>query len=83
VSGRITRPCAVTAFQSGHQCSDCGRQPIEKGYAAPIWMTFSRRLNSKACVRKGEHGVLLSMPTKIIRTETTDSGEETERAIRS
>ena len=31
---------------------------IEKGYAAPIWMTFKQALDLKANVRKGEHGSL-------------------------
>jgi antirestriction protein ArdC len=54
---------------------------IEKGYAAPIWMTFKQAIELKACVRKGEHGSLVVYADKIIRTETTDSGEEAERAI--
>jgi hypothetical protein len=54
---------------------------IEKGYAAPIWMTFKQALDLKANVRKGEHGSLVVYADKIIRTETTESGEEAERAI--
>jgi antirestriction protein ArdC len=50
---------------------------MEKGYAAPIWMTFKQALELKACVRKGEHGSLVVYADKIIRTETdTDTGEE-------
>jgi antirestriction protein ArdC len=54
---------------------------MEKGYAAPIWMTFKQALDLKASVRKGEHGGLVVYADKIIRTETTESGEEAERAI--
>ena len=55
---------------------------MEKGYAAPIWMTFKQALELKACVRKGEHGSLVVYADKIIRTETdTDTGEESEHAI--
>jgi antirestriction protein ArdC len=31
---------------------------IEKGYTAPIWMTFKQALELKAHVRKGEQGSL-------------------------
>ncbi len=55
---------------------------IEKGYAAPIWMTFKQALELKAHVRKGEHGSLVVYADKIIRTETdAATGEESERAI--
>ena len=55
---------------------------MEKGYAAPIWMTFKQARELKANVRKGEHGSLVVYADKIIRTETdTVTGEEAERAI--
>ena len=55
---------------------------IEKGYAAPIWMTFKQALELNAHVRKGEHGSLVVYADKIIRTETdATTGEEAERAI--
>jgi antirestriction protein ArdC len=55
---------------------------MEKGYAAPIWMTFKQALEPKANVRKGEHGSLVVYADKITRTETdTDTGEESEHAI--
>src|ERR1700730_11380514 len=44
-------------------------------------MTFTQALDLKANVRKGEHGSLVVYADKIIRTETTESGEEAERAI--
>jgi antirestriction protein ArdC len=55
---------------------------MEKGYAAPIWMTFKQALEFKAHVRKGEQGSLVVYADKIIRTETdAASGEASERAI--
>ena len=50
---------------------------MEKGYAAPIWMTFKQALEFKAHVRKGEQGSLVVYADKIIRTETdAETGEE-------
>jgi antirestriction protein ArdC len=55
---------------------------MEKGYAAPIWMTFRQALELRANVRKGEHGSLVVYADKIVRTGTdTDTGEESEHAI--
>jgi hypothetical protein len=55
---------------------------MEKGYAAPVWMTFKQASELKANVRKGEHGSLVVYADKIIRTEAdTVTGEESERAI--
>ncbi len=55
---------------------------IEKGYSAPIWMTFKQALEFKAHVRKGEQGSLVVYADKITRSETDPTtGEEAERAI--
>ncbi len=55
---------------------------IEKGYAAPIWMTCRQAAELKANVRKGEHGSLVVFADRIIRTEAdAATGEEFERAI--
>jgi antirestriction protein ArdC len=55
---------------------------IERGYAAPIWMTYRQAAELKANVRKGEHGSLVVYADTIIRTETDAvNGEETERSI--
>jgi len=42
---------------------------MEKGYAAPVWMTFKQARELKANVRTGEHGSLVVYADKIIRTE--------------
>lgn len=55
---------------------------MEKGYAAPVWMTFKQATELKASVRKGEHGSLVVYADKIIRTETdAKTGEDSEHAI--
>ena len=43
---------------------------MEKGYSAPIWMTFRQALEFEAHVRKGEQGSLVVYADKIIRSET-------------
>jgi antirestriction protein ArdC len=81
-AGRITRPLRGNGIPyQGINVLMLWSAAIDKGYAAPIWMTFKQAIELKACVRKGEHGSLVVYADKIIRTETTDSGEEAERAI--
>jgi antirestriction protein ArdC len=81
-AGRITRPLRGNGIPyQGINVLMLWSAATLKGYAAPIWMTFKQAIELKACVRKGEHGSLVVYADKIIRTETTDSGEEAERAI--
>jgi antirestriction protein ArdC len=53
----------------------------EKGYSAPIWMTYKQAQELGGQVRKGEHGSLVVYANSITRTETNDKGEDTEREI--
>jgi antirestriction protein ArdC len=81
-AGRITRPLRGNGIPyQGINVLMLWSAAIEKGYAAPIWMTFKQALDLKANVRKGEHGSFVVYADKIIRTETNESGEEAERAI--
>jgi antirestriction protein ArdC len=82
-AGRITRPLRGNGIPyQGINVLMLWSAAMEKGYAAPIWMTFKQALEFKACVRKGEAGSLLVYADKIIRTETDEhTGEEAERAI--
>ena len=81
-AGRITRPLRGNGIPyQGINVLMLWSAATLKGYAAPIWMTFKQAIELKGCVRKGEHGSLVVYADKIIRTETTDSGEEAERAI--
>jgi antirestriction protein ArdC len=54
---------------------------MDKGYAAPIWMTFKQALELKASVRKGEHGSLVVFANTVNKTEKNDAGEDVERDI--
>ena len=82
-AGRITRPLRGNGVPyNGINVLMLWSAAIEKGYAAPIWMTFKQAIELKACVRKGEHGSLVVYADKIIRTETdSKTGEEAEHAI--
>jgi antirestriction protein ArdC len=82
-AGRITRPLRGNGIPyQGINVLMLWSAAIEKGYAAPIWMTFKQALELQASVRKGEHGSLVVYADKIIRTETDSAtGEEAECAI--
>jgi antirestriction protein ArdC len=55
---------------------------MEKGYSAPIWMTFKQALALGGAVRKGERGSLVVFALTFTRTEAdTATGEESERDI--
>ena len=81
--GASCGPCAANGIPyQGINVLMLWSEAMEKGYAAPIWMTFKQALELKANVRKGEHGSLVVYADKIIRTETdSETGEEAERAI--
>src|SRR5882724_8643534 len=82
-AGRITRPLRGNSIPyQGINILMLWAAAMEKGYAAPIWMTFKQALELKAHVRKGEHGSLVVYADKMVRTETdAKTGEETEHAI--
>src|ERR1700687_1488103 len=82
-AGRIARPLRGNGIPyRGINVLMLWSAAMEKGYAAPVWMTFRQASELKANVRKGEHGSLVVYADRIIRTETdTATGEEAERAI--
>jgi hypothetical protein len=82
-AGRITRPLRGNGIPyKGINVLMLWSAAMDKGYAAPVWMTFRQASELKANVRKGEHGSLVVYADKIIRTEAdTKTGEEAERAI--
>lgn len=54
----------------------------ERGYGAPLWMTFKQALALGGCVRKGEKGAPVVYASAINRTETDErTGEDVERNI--
>jgi antirestriction protein ArdC len=82
-AGRITRPLRgnLVPYQ-GINVLMLWMEAVEKGYAAPIWMTFKQALELGAHVRKGEKGSLVVYASSITRTETDQAtGEEAERDI--
>jgi antirestriction protein ArdC len=82
-AGRITRPLRFNDIPyQGINVLVLWSAAMEKGYAAPIWMTFKQALELKAHVRKAEQGSLVVYADKIIRTETDETtGEASEHAI--
>ena len=56
-------------------------EAIDRGYTAPLWMTYRQASELGAHVRQGEHGATVVYADRIVRKETDDSGAETERAI--
>jgi antirestriction protein ArdC len=82
-AGRITRPLRGNGVPyQGINVLMLWGAAVERGYAAPIWMTFKQALELGGCVRKGERGNLVVYASTFSRTETDgDSGEESERDI--
>ena len=81
-AGRITRPLRHNgAPYSGINILMLWAEAMDKGFAAPIWMTFKQASELKANVRKGEKGSLVVYANSITRTEEDAKGEETEREI--
>jgi antirestriction protein ArdC len=82
-AGRITRPLRGNGIPyQGINVLMLWSAAMEKGYAAPIWMTFKQAQEFKAHVRKGEQGCLVVYADKIVRTETdAKTGDEIEQAI--
>jgi N-terminal domain of anti-restriction factor ArdC len=82
-AGRITRPLRGNGIPyKGINVLMLWSAAMEKGYAAPIWMTSKQASELRANVRKGVHGSLVVYADKIVRAETdAATGEEAERAI--
>ena len=66
-AGRITRPLHSNL--------------VEKGFAAPIWMTFKQALELGGHVRKGEKGSLVVYASSFTRTERTTRPAKNRNAI--
>lgn len=54
---------------------------IERGYTAPMWMTYRQAQELGAQVRKGEAGSLVVFANRVTRTETNERGDDVEREI--
>jgi antirestriction protein ArdC len=81
-AGRITRPLRHNGLPySGINILMLWADAMDKGFAAPIWMTFKQASELNAHVRKGEKGSLVVYANSITLTEDDGKGEETEREI--
>ena len=66
-AGRITRPLRRNGIPyRGINVLALWLATMDKGYAAPVWMTFKQAAELKARVRKGEHGSLVVYADKIM-----------------
>lgn len=81
-AGRITRPLRANGQPyRGINVLMLWGAAVERGYVAPIWMTFKQAQELGAHVRKGEKGNLVVYANTITKTETDENGEESERDI--
>jgi antirestriction protein ArdC len=81
-AGRITRPLRSNGVPyQGINVLMLWGAAMEKGYSAPIWMTFKQALALGGAVRKGEHGSLVVYASSFTRTEADDKGEESAKDI--
>ncbi len=81
-AGNIIRPLRATGQPyRGVNVLLLWSEALDKGYTAPMWMTYKQATTLGAQVRKGEHGSLVVYADKITKTETDDQGKEAERQI--
>ena len=82
-AGKISRPLRHNGQPyAGVNVLMLWMEATEKGYSAPIWMTFRQAQELGAHVRKGEHGSLVVYANTITQTETNaKTGEDEEKAI--
>lgn len=81
-AGRITRPLRHNGIPyRGVNVLLLWGEALEKGYTAPLWMTYKQSQELGAQVRKGEHGSLVVFADRFTKTETNDAGEAVEHDI--
>jgi antirestriction protein ArdC len=81
-AGRITKPlrCCGTPYK-GINVLLLWSEAVERGYVAPLWMTYKQAQERGGHVRKGEKGSQIVYANKLTKTEENDKGEEIERSI--
>ncbi|CAH1666007.1 Antirestriction protein [Hyphomicrobiales bacterium] len=82
-AGRITRPLRANGIAyRGINILMLWAAATERGYAAPLWLTYKQAQELGGQVRKGEKGSLVVYANTITRTEQDEAtGEELERDI--
>ena len=81
-AGRITRPLRAngTPYRGMNVLLLWG-EAVDRGYVAPIWMTYKQAQETGAQVRKGERGATVVYANRFTTTETDEHGQEAEREI--
>ena len=81
-AGRITRPLRAngTPYRGMNVLLLWG-EAVDRGYVAPIWMTYKQAQETGAQVRKGERGATVVYANRFTTTETDEHGHEAEREI--
>lgn len=82
-AGRITRPLRANGIAyRGINVLMLWAAATERGYAAPLWLTYKQAQELGGQVRKGEKGSLVVYANTITRTEQDEAtGEELDRDI--
>jgi antirestriction protein ArdC len=82
-AGRITRPLRANGIPyRGINVLMLWASARERGYAAPLWLTYKQAQELGGQVRKGEKGSLVVFANTITRTEQDEAtGEDLERHI--
>ena len=82
-AGKITRPLRHNGLPySGINVLMLWVEAMEKGFTAPIWMTFKQAQEFGGHVRKGEKGSLVVYANTLTRTELNETtGEDEEHKI--
>ena len=82
-AGKITRPLRHNGLPySGINILMLWADAMEKGYNAPLWMTFKQTQELGGHVKKGEHGSLVVYANTLIKTEPNgETGEDEEHKI--
>lgn len=82
-AGKITRPLRHNGVPyAGVNVLMLWMEAEEKGYSAPIWMTFKQAQELGGHVREGQHGSLVVYANRLKKTETdAATGEEIEKEI--
>lgn len=82
-AGRITRPLRANGIAyRGINILMLWASAMEKGFTAPLWLTYKQAQELGGQVRKGEKGSLVVYANTITKTEQdADTGEDLERQI--
>lgn len=82
-AGKITRPLRFNGLPySGINVMMLWSEAMDKGFNAPIWMTFKQAHELGGHVRKGEHGSLVVYANTITKTDhDEETGEDVEQKI--